>query len=232
MKKVRLEFSLPNGASRELLLSFTEDNSATDGFDYGYDGSNNDKDLPIDMSWMINDEKFVIQGVGKFNESKKYPLGLFLDRKAKVNISLKSLDNFETEQDIYIYDALLGTTSSINDLNYELDLETGIYLNRFYLVFKNDETNQLSNIPNSDNIILEYYNRSNEISISVPKNINIKQVGLLNILGQRVKAWNATNAPMSQELRLKVGNLSAGNYIIQLETDSNELVNKKIIVSD
>ena len=58
----------------------------------------------------------------------------------------------------------------------------------------------------------------------------MQQVYLINILGQSLKAWNATNTPMRHEFTIPVKNVSEGAYIIKVETDSGT-INKKVIVT-
>ncbi len=74
IQRVRIDITTPTGYTRHLLLGFTQDNAATDGFDYGYDAHNID-DYDDDCNWMIGNDRYVIQGVGAFHESKTYPLG-------------------------------------------------------------------------------------------------------------------------------------------------------------
>jgi hypothetical protein len=83
IQRLRLNIVTPQGYLRQLLLGFTSDNAASDGVDYGYDALNFD-DFPDDCNWVINDDRFVIQGVGAFDETKKYPLGLFLTNSGSV----------------------------------------------------------------------------------------------------------------------------------------------------
>ena len=60
--------------------------------------------------------------------------------------------------------------------------------------------------------------------------MDIKQVYLVNMLGQTIKSWNSTNAPLSQECKIPVRQLSEGNYIIKVQTTDNQTINKKVIV--
>ena len=78
-------------------------------------------------------------------------------------------------------------------------------------------------------VVVNYLNDTDEIYIKTPNDIDVKQVYLINMLGQSVKSWNATNAPMSHEIKLPVKNVSSGNYIIKVETNTNS-VNKKILI--
>src|SRR5690606_10883015 len=143
MKRIRLKFKTPQGGIRPLMMAFTDDNAATDGFDYGYDAENTDG-LSNDMSFMIADKKCVIQGVGQFDVTKQYPLGIFLSSSGTIEISLTDIENFDESIDVFIYDSVLGTYHPINDGSFEITLEAGVYDNRFYITFQEDET--LSNI--------------------------------------------------------------------------------------
>jgi hypothetical protein len=233
IKRLRLEFKNPEGAIRELLLGFVPNNKATDGFDYGYDALNYDN-TPNDMFWLIDNDKYVMQGVGDFNETKQYPLGLFLSTGGNIEIKLSSLENFNPNTKVYIYDMLLGTYTKINNKKYEANLDIGDYVNRFYLTFINDSTLSIEEeeeVPTEINsIIVNYLNDTDEIYIKTPHTIDVKQIYLINMIGQSVRSWNITNLPvMSHEMNIRVKNISDGNYIIKVET-STGVINKKIII--
>ncbi|WP_299103244.1 LamG-like jellyroll fold domain-containing protein [uncultured Winogradskyella sp.] len=227
IKRLRMSFKTPEGAKRHLLLGFTSDNSATDSIDYGYDGLNSDN-FPSDMSFIIEGNKYVIQGVGAFDVAKTYPLDLTLAIQGNIEIQLESLENFNASIDVYIYDALLGTYSRFNENNFQLNLEAGNYTDRFYLVFQEDTL--LSTIKEErEKISVKYLLDSDEIFVSTPQSIDVKQLYLINVAGQTVASWNATNITLSHEIRIPVKNISEGTYILKVETESNTL-NKKIII--
>ena len=71
VKRVRLDLQTPSGYIRQLLLGFMPNDEATDGYDYGYDAVNNDS-YADDFGWMINNEAYIIQGVGSFTTDKYY----------------------------------------------------------------------------------------------------------------------------------------------------------------
>src|SRR5690606_36149139 len=122
IQRVRLNFTTPEGAIRHLLLAFTPNNEATEGFDYGYDAKNSD-DNPSDMSFIIENKKYVIQCVGEFNVDNMYPVTLDLGVSGNIQIELAELENFNEDIDVYVYDALLGTYSRINTVNYQIALD-------------------------------------------------------------------------------------------------------------
>jgi len=226
IKRIRINFKTPDNSIRYLLLGFIPNNLATDGVDYGYDALNLDN-LPNDMSWMIEDEQYLIQGVGDFDKTKQYPLGIFLSDSGNIEISLQELENFESEIDVFIYDALLGTYTKFNNTNYQMSLDTGDYLDRFFLTFiqqgaltvKDQELQQ---------IVVNYLSNSNEIVVKTPQAIEVQKVRLINILGQKVKTWSITGAP-AMEIRIPVKQVSSGNYIIKVETATGTF-NKKVII--
>ncbi len=228
IKRIRLNFTSPEGAIRPLLLAFTPNNEATDGFDYGYDAKNSDV-FPSDMSFVIDNENYVIQGVGEFNVDNMYPVNISLGTSGTIEITLTDLENFDEDIDVYVYDALLGDYARINTVNYQIALDAGNHANRYFIAFKEDAT--LNTVDEEfSNVVVNYLNATNEVYINVPTSVDIKQVYLVNMLGQTVKSWNATNAPLAHECRLPVKNVSEGNYIIKVRTSDNKLINKKVII--
>jgi hypothetical protein len=232
IRRVRLIYSTPEGARRYLLLAFTPDNSASDNFDYGYDAKVFENN-PNDMLFMIDNDKYVIQGVGEFDESKKYPIGFFSKTGGPIEVAVSELENMPANAKVYIYDSLLETYTKINDKNskYETTLDAGNYLNRFFITFAK-ENNSLS-APDElfDNIIINYLQISKEIFIKIPNGTDVKQVYLTNMLGQTITSWNETNTPsFSNEMKIPISrNIAEGTYIMNVQTSSGT-INKKIII--
>nr|WP_203226907.1 LamG-like jellyroll fold domain-containing protein [Confluentibacter flavum] len=231
IQRVRLQFRTPE-VRRHLLLAFTPDNEASDGFDYGYDAKVFET-LPNDMLFMINNEKYTIQAVGAFDDTKQYPFGIFLKKAGAVEISITEMENIDPNTKVYIYDSLLETYTKINDKNskYAANLEAGNHLHRFFITFmKNDKTLSLSDEA-LDQFQINYLSNSKEILIQGSPDIEVKQVYLINILGQTLKSWNKTNLPnISNDVSIPVGNVSEGNYIVKV-VSSYGTISKKVIIS-
>ncbi|MCL8008874.1 T9SS type A sorting domain-containing protein [Gelidibacter japonicus] len=227
IQRVRLEFTTPEGAARSLLLGFTPDDSATDGIDYGYDGLNSD-DFPSDLSFAIEDKKFVIQGVGAFDINKKYPLDMSLKIDGNVALALTGLENFDAPIDVFVYDSELDTYTQINDSNFQMSMQAGQYKDRFSIVFRKDST--LSTIDQEfKEIGVKYLQKTAEIYVSTPESSNVRQVSLINMVGQTVRTWNISDTQYSREFKIAVKDIAAGNYIIQVEL-SNNSYNKKVVI--
>uniref|UniRef100_UPI0024943FFA HYR domain-containing protein n=1 Tax=Seonamhaeicola maritimus TaxID=2591822 RepID=UPI0024943FFA len=230
IKRLRIDFKTPEGAIRQLLLGFVPNNMATDNFDYGYDAPKYNN-LPNDLTWMINGEGYEIQGIGEFDETKLLQLGLYLSTSGNIEISLNALDGLDPNTKVYIYDSLLGTYVKINNKSFEMNLEAGEYLNRFFLTFQKNNT--LSTYDNMlESVIgINYLQNTKELYIKTPDNVDISQVYLTNILGQTIKSWNVSNTPnlSSNEIKIPINNVSEGTYIVKVET-LDGTANQKIVI--
>ncbi|NNK69986.1 MAG: T9SS type A sorting domain-containing protein, partial [Flavobacteriaceae bacterium] len=227
IQRVRINFNSPNGANRELLLGFVPDNSATDGFDFGYDAPISDL-LPNDMAWMIEDEPYVIQGVGNYTENSQYELGIYMEESAKIQVSLNSLENFDENIQVYIYDALMQTSTNLNSDDFDMILDPGEHMERFYITFVKSETLDLEEFEKL-NLMMNYLQDSEELFIKVADGNLIESIRMVNLLGQEVAVWDEEELESFTELRLAVDDLPSGPYVVSLNT-LNGKVNKKIII--
>ncbi len=230
IQRVRIDFTMPNGFVRHLLLGFTPDNSATDGVDYGYDGLNPD-DFPDDLNWMIEDDRYVIQGVGAFDDIKIYPLGLFLSNSGDIEIKLTALENFSEEINVYVYDAQLNTYTQINDTDYSGYSDSGEYTDRFFITFSENDANSdtaLSVEENEINNLSIFYNKaSQELIVKAENDINlIKDVTVYDILGRKLQGFKHRNQNY-YSFPIRILN---SQYIVQIKSE-NTVITKKIIVT-
>ncbi|WP_179019933.1 BspA family leucine-rich repeat surface protein [Winogradskyella forsetii] len=224
---IRINFLTPEGATRYLLIGFMNNQTATDDIDYGYDALNTEN-LPSDLSFKINNENYVIQGVGEFDESKTYPLEMIISEPGHIEIALDDLENFDETIDVFIFDSVLGTYTRFNEVNFQINLEAGIYTDRFYLAFQEDTT--LSTIKDEiDSVTVKYLHQTNEIYVKTSLSVDLKRLYLINVTGQTIASWNKTNLPMSHDIKIPVENISEGAYILKVETTSGTF-NKKIII--
>ncbi|TXG34493.1 hypothetical protein [Seonamhaeicola maritimus] len=219
IQRVRIYFTSPNGLVRHLLLGFTSDDAATDGFDFGYDALNRDN-IADDLNWIIEDERYLIQGVGAFEDTKKYPLGMFLKNTGTIKIDLNQLENFNTDVDVFIYDSLLDSYTRINETTYTNDMQSGEYLNRFYIAFKdNSEPSAAKSLSTSDetlvNTRINYLHNSKEILVDTNNTTEVQTINIFNINGQLIRSLSHVNKsylkiPMYENIK---------NIIVSIETD-------------
>jgi len=230
IQRVRIDFTTPNGYVRHLLLGFTPDNAATDGVDYGYDGLNPD-DFPDDLNWMIENDRYVVQGVGAFENTKIYPLGLFLTNSGNIEIKLAALENFTEDINVFVFDSQLNTYTQINDADYSGYSDSGDYTDRYFITFIDGTAFAdafLSVEDNEMNNLSIFFNKASQnLIVKAENNINIiNEIKVYDILGRKVQGFKNMNQNY-YSFPIRTFN---SQHIIQI-TSENRIITKKIIVS-
>ena len=229
---LRIDFTMPNGYIRHLVIGFTPDDAATDGYDYGYDALNVEN-FPDDLNWIIENERYVIQGVGAFNDTKKYPLGMFLTNSGNIKISLDRFENFDSPIDVFVYDAQLESYTQINNLDYTSYMSNGEYTDRFYIAFKNNDDTSLAKRSLStaevffENTRINYLSTTKELYVNTNSSNSIKNVTIYNLNGQKVYAENGIQNHL---IRMTIPNLKGHYGIVSVESDDGFIVTKQIVI--
>lgn len=222
-EKIRLRFDSPAGYHRELLTGVIK--HCSDNFDIGYDAvliENNEED----MYWNFNATPLVIQAVNNFNRSKILPLGVKVTTKGTATFSIEQLINIEDNKAIYLFDNVLHTYHNLKNSDYTLELEPGIYNNRFAITFSNGKilgTNDLK-----DKIIdIIYSNDSGELIIKNPNQTTIKHIEIFNLLGQSIKKLEIESNNL--QIKHNLNYLKTGAYVIDVVSEDRTKLTKKII---
>jgi hypothetical protein len=225
--KIRLGFTSTDNLHRQILLGFMNE-FATSGYDNGYDGISIET-LSNDMYFINGNDKLNISGEGFFDVNTIYPLGVKNATSGLVTFVVDDKENFDEGQDIFIYDNETNTYNSIKSQGYQVYLPSGTYDSRFSLRFSDDSS--LGVVENGDvkGIHVTHSQVNNTIYIkNLQQNIVVKSVIMFNLLGQEITAWQTNNLDQT-DIRLQIGNMSSGTYIIKVLTDGG-LLSKKIIV--
>ncbi|WP_206750667.1 LamG-like jellyroll fold domain-containing protein [Winogradskyella wandonensis] len=230
ISRLRLNFtSHVDGRIRPLLLAFTSDNSATDGVDFGYEASNQ-YFQNNDAFFIIENGLYVIQGVGAFDETKQYPLGIFLSQQSDVEIHIEDLENFDEAIDVYIYDSLTNEYTHLNEQNFTANLAPDYYGDRFFITFNMNSSLGTDDITTDDSYFT-YLSDTNEIYVRLT-NEKVTSVKLINLLGQTIQNWNKElESYYSGAYRIPVDKVETGPYILKIETETKNL-SKKIIIKN
>ena len=223
--KIRLLFTSIGIINREILL--TVDDRCTDGYDWGFDGYLNDVQVD-DMSWLIEDDLFVIQGIGDIDaEETTLPLSIQKSDVGDVVIAIQALENFPDDLDIILHDTELGTHYDLRNANYEASLPAGIYEDRFVLGFQNPS--QLSVDDNEEEQLDFYYaTNRNKLVVLNPRNTTFKNIEIYNITGK--SAYKIEDVLDGSYNEYSIDNLTADIYVVRLHLEDNKIVTKKIIV--
>ncbi|MHB1147468.1 MAG: LamG-like jellyroll fold domain-containing protein [Lutibacter sp.] len=233
--KIRLIFDSPLGYRRPLLVGVDE--NASNHFDLGYDAPMNE-DNKEDMFWTFDGIKFVIQGVDNFDKKQELPLGLKIFKAGIASIKIDKTENLDKNETIFILDKLTGISYEITKNPFEITLQPGEYLNRFFLTFKkakgkgekDDDDNQKENNADSAITANQFFvfmnNTTSELQITKPVDAEILSINVYNYLGQAVKTWNTNLTDSAIYLPIKV---SSGAYIVQINTKNGTVVQKVIV---
>ena len=229
IQRVRIDFTTVEGAARHLLLGFIPNGLATDGVDYAYDAENADTEYPNDMFWRIENGDYTTQGVGDFDDTKQYPLIVYVTTPGTYEISLNATENFDNPIDVYIYDALMDTYFDISSDTFQIALDTDTYINRFYVAFSSEAALSVPETAQDEHII-SYFNSTQEIYVRTTTISDVDSVVLLNLLGQEIYKWDTTSEfEIDGAIRIPVKSISEGTYIIKVNTSNARYTNKIII---
>jgi Concanavalin A-like lectin/glucanases superfamily/GEVED domain len=219
---IRLMFDSPLGYHRQIVVGIDE--KASNGFDFGYDAFIADINEE-DMYWTIDAGNFVIQGVNNFSETQEFAIGVKVKQAGLINIRIDTLENINSNLDLYIKDTTTGQTHQINSESFQVYLDTGTYNDRFKLVFQSN-SNVLSddNVELKDGFTIYYDSRASEIKIIKPADLEILGVTLFNVIGQKIDALHYSSGKIPIP-----ASITAGVYIVKLNT-TNGKISKRVII--
>ncbi len=221
--KFRIGMNSFNEIHRQLLL--TVDENATANVDWGYDGTINEQQID-DMYWMIDNEKYVIQGTNIVTPETVVPLGIHVRDDGINTITIDHLENVPNDVEIYVLDQGANTYQDLRAGDYQVFLTAGEYLDRFSIVFTTptlgNEDHELA-----DTFEIHYSNSKESLVIINPTATPIDSIDIFNILGQSIQSIDGI--PNQTNTIIKVNNLSTGTYIIKLNAEIGT-ISKKVLV--
>ena len=226
--RIWLDLITSNDLAASILVGYIE--GATDNKDNLYDGYEFSGSA-LSFYSLIEDDKMSIQGKAlPFNSEDRVPLGLVVPNNGNYKIAINTLDGlFEDEsQNIYLEDTYTNTIHNLRISPYSFNAVKGTFDDRFILRYTDESLSTNSN--NIDSIRLYYLQDTQEIYINWVNSYDIKEVKLINILGQEVKQWDNIEPLNQHEIKIPTKNISDGNYIIKVINKHGKTSNKKVII--
>ncbi len=223
---LRFTTVIDNLGGRELALILVP--FATDGLDRGLEGkSPNGDELPKDVAFWLNNEKYVIQGVA-FDPAKRIPLVVKSTGSSVFKFSLSGVVNFDASQPVFLYDALDNSYHSLNDGGvYEVLVPDGLHANRFQITFQ-DSALGVANLETTTLQIVQD-NTSGELIIRNPQLFEITKCSLYDMAGRLV--LEKIDLGNAAETRMSTGGLSEAIYVVKVETDKKDFGQKISVVN-
>jgi len=225
-RKLRIGYTSPKGYKRQLLL--TEDENTSLDADWAFDGPANEES-PEDMYWTINENDYIIQAIGSFDEKVKLPLRVKTQEAGIIEINIDSLQYIEDDIKVYLIDNE-EVYHNLRNSKYIATINQGVTDNRFEIVFENArESNDIENTTISDSDLNVFFeNATNSLTITNPKRHVIKEIQTTNMLGQ-VVFKSDVNSDLDK-IKIPV-HLETGSYIFKIITE-NKILNKKAVIGN
>tara|TARA_R110000868_G_scaffold258117_5_gene515350 strand:+ start:1175 stop:2854 length:1680 start_codon:yes stop_codon:yes gene_type:complete len=225
-KRFRLNIDFNNNYTRQLVQTFHH--TATNGFDYGLESKINTGDiLTSDAYWSIDNDAYLAEALA-FNEELKIPVVIKLAADSPIRIRIADIQNFENSKPIYIHDIEKDTFINLKNQDFEVNLESGLYTNRFEITFNNTV---LSNTDETfKNLKIFQNNRTAQLKLLNTKNLEIESFNLYDISGKLVMSERISSSKRKYTFSTK--SLSTGIYIVKIELQDRNIFSKKIVVSN
>jgi hypothetical protein len=228
VSQIRLNTIINNQFTNQIALAFVA--QATDGIDRGIDAKSAvEETLPNDVYFFLENDKYVIQGV-KFDVNKRIQLGVKSTNNATFKFDASTIVNFDSNQNIYIYDALDGNYYDIKSNTYEVTLPTGVYNNRFELTFKNVVLNLDITTNSSSGLVVLQNNASQQLTVLNPNLIPLKSVKLYDLNGKLL--FDKQKIETLESYQFSTQELSEAVYLVEVMANDNRKTTQKIIVSN
>jgi len=225
-KKIRLDFTLPNGFKRQLLAGYMNQ-WATSNFDNGFDApilDNQDNEA----YFKVANYSLAILGDSYFEIDMSHPLGIKSTESGTLTISLNETIHFEETIEIYIYDQLLNQYHNIKETPLNVEITHGTLENRFSLRFQNPNLLSAETYILENELIVFHSNDDKHIHIKSNDLMELKKIEVYNTLGQVMLQKQLHNLT-EKEVKIDATGLSSGTYLVNILTDKFTS-SKKIII--
>lgn len=221
--RFRLNIDFNNTYTRQLVQTFHV--NATSGFDYGLE-SKSTNPLSNDANWLQQNIAYASQA-SIFDENLVLPLGVSLATNTLVRFRAVSIENMDSTQPIFLYDALTGLYYDLTTTMPEINLVAGNYQNRFDIRFTPPGLLNNTNPEPTSSFLITYQKNNEEIVLLNNENLYIERIDLLDLSGKLIFS-HQINSDASQ-FKIPVDNSAKGVYIALVKSTHLESKTKLII---
>lgn len=222
---LRLNTTFNNQFTKQIALAFVPE--ATDGVDRGIDALGASSiTLPNDVYFFLANDRYAIQGVN-FDIHKRISLGVKATDNASFKFALSGIENFDENQNIYLYDGEDGTYHDLKSDAYGVILPTGIYNNRFEITFLNPTLNVAHSVKN--NFVIIQNNANQMLTVSNPNMLDVKSVSLYDLTGKQI--FTKGKLGIQESYEFSTNGIAASVYLVELLSSDNRRQVQKIIIS-
>lgn len=178
------------------------------------------------MYWKFpNDLDFYgIAGVQKITEDLEVPLEIIVERNQEISIGVDELQNINKA--VFLKDAQTNTFYNITNTKVSLQLESGNFRERFYLVFKESSVLEVNEDVFLDSFSIKLDRETKILTVKNNGNNTVQKITIYSILGQKIVEVKGGFKLNEKEIRIKTNALQETIYVVSIETDKGKIVKK------
>ena len=225
--RFRINVDLQEGTNyytRQLLMNLVD--YATDGHDRGLEARSSIV-LDSDAHWIYNGIPYGIQAF-PFDMELRIPLVVTVDEQQPLRFRIYDVQNFNEDQPIYIHDKEDDLYIDLREQNYQINIEPGLYDERFEITFINFDPLSVPEATINDLEIFQNNDRS-ELTILNPNQLELENVQLFDMNGKQI--FNES-VDVRDEYFFSTSNLSNGVYVASIKISGQNEIHKKIIITN
>ena len=215
-----------NVFTRQLVETFHP--TASLDFDYGLESKISEGNILTSDAYLSNNNNRYLAEALPFDETLKIPLTINLVTDMRLKVRIADIQNFNENQPIYIHDLETDIFINLKNQDFEINLESGLYSDRFEITFNN------AVLSNSEETIrsLKVFqnNRISQLKLLNKNSLEIESFSLFDVSGKQVMKGRISSSKRKYTFSTK--SLSAGIYIVKIELLDRTVFSKKIVVSN
>ena len=227
--EIRLIGNIADKFFKEFVIAFRKSTPDNDTYNRFFDGSSINL-LKTDAYIYQSDKKLAIKSIN-YNPKVTIPFGFEVENdNTTFRISIKALNDIPRGTSIYMYDKLNETYTDLRSDTFNTTLNTGVFNDRFEIVFNKPSKVVVKKEKITSGPLNVFHNPNTlELTLLNPSKLNIKQLTIYDMSGKQVfsKSLNSAN----NRYTIPTKGYSEGMYIVKVQTDTEETLNKKVIFS-
>jgi len=223
VSRVWLNLNNTAGSYSQTLIAYSE--NGTLDVDYGYDGLDIAETGILRFYSRHEADNFGIQTRPQFTNTDVVAMGFQATVAGQYSVSLADKDGvFNTSQDVFVKDNLLGVIQSLKDQPYTFTTEAGTFNNRLEVIYAPQTLDAATPELALNNVLVYKKEGSNSINI-VSGSLEMKAVNIYDIRGRKLYAKENVNA---NETIIADLNIQQQVIIVEVITTGGK-VSKKLI---
>jgi len=211
------------GKKDDILIAFNKE--STDDLDPRYDtyGGLGEKEIHLYSQIPDKDSKFVIQGLGDFEQSKTISVGFDSQISGSLSIGIAGLEGQLKGEEVYLVDHLLNITHDLKASDYQFEqTATGSFPDRFTLQFAGQALDVDDEIFAKNAFVI-----SNDLDgFKIRSAQEVKDIKVYDLLGRMI----IQKQPNKKLFSIQTTNIKNGTVlIIKATLENGSVISKKTI---